>query len=386
MNASAFTATLRKNSVKICIVLAIAGGGYYYSQKNKSPTIAPEIKTATVEKGNIIVSVTGSGQIAAKSQVNLKPVVAGDAIEVKQVAIKNDQEVQKGQLIAILDTADAVKAVRDAQLALESATIKQEQTKISNNNDSSADQLARRAQKISVNQQMAKVADAKEKLRDYSIRAPFDGVVTGLSVNAGDSISRDTTLASVITKEMIAKISLNEVDAAKVKNGNEATLTIDALNGLTIHGTISKIDTIGTVTQGVVYYNAEISFSDTPELLRPSMSVSATITVAEKRDVIIIPNGAIKKSDTGESFVQTPPDGGTKNTNRTPTSTRPNLGRKTIETGIGNDTETEVTSGLSVGDTIVTQVITSSATTPASTGGLLNSLTPRRTGGNNAGR
>lgn len=385
MNASVLTGILQKNALKICIVLALVGGGYYYYQKNKTATIAPQVKTATITKKDLIVSVTGSGQIAARSQVNLKPVAAGDAIEVRQVAVKNDQEVKKGQLIAILDMTDAIKAVRDAEFALESAKIKQDQTKISNNNDSSADALARQAQKIAVNQQTAKVSDAKEKLLDYSIRAPFDGVVTNLSVNAGDSISRDTILASVITQEMIAKISLNEVDAAQVKNGNAVTLTIDALGGQNISGTVTKIDTIGTVTQGVVYYNAEISFGDTIELLRPGMSVSANITIAEKKNVIIVPNGAIKKSDTGESFVQTPNKKNGMSIKTTDTTTL-NLGKKIIEIGIGNDTETEVLSGLSEGDEIVVQIISSSTATNTSSGGLLNSLTPRRNISNNVGR
>lgn len=365
-------AFLRKHVLKIVIILALAGGGYYYYQKNTTATIAPQIKTATVTKKDLIIAVTGSGQIAARSQVNLKPVVAGDAIEVRQVIVKNDQEVQKGQLIAILDTADAVKAVRDAELSLELARIKLEQTKITNNNDSSADALARQSQKISVTQQEIRLRDAQEKLLDYSVRAPFDGVVTNLSVNPGDSISRDTLLASVITTEMIAKISLNEVDAARVRNDNAVQLTVDALGGQTLSGRVTKIDTIGTITQGVVYYNAEISLSDTIELLRPGMSVSAAITVAEKEGVLVIPNGAIKKSSTGESLVQIP--------NKKNISTL-NFEEKTIETGMANDTETEVTKGLSEGDSIVTQIITGTGSTNTQST-LLNSLTSRRgTGG-----
>ncbi len=386
MNAPALTVTFRKHRLKILIILALVGGGYYEYQKTKSPAVQTQVKTDTVKRGDIVVSVTGSGQIAAKSQVNLKPVVAGDAIEVKQVAVKNDQEVKKGQLIAVLDTADAVKAIRDAELALESAKTKQSQTKITNNDDSSIDQLTRHSQKISVEQQAAKLSDAKEKLLDYSVRAPFDGVVTGLSVNAGDSVSRDTTLASVITKEMIAKISLNEVDAARVHTGDTSILTVDALSGRSITGIVSKIDTIGTVTQGVVYYNAEISFSDSPELLRPGMSVSAGITVAEKKGVLIVPNSVIKKTDTGESFVQTQRQG-TRRVPQTTVGNTLNLEQKTIETGIGNDTQTEVTSGLSEGESIVTQIISGGTSATAPSGGLLNSLTPRRnTGGTTQGR
>jgi len=331
-----------KKPIVIVAILIIIGGGYYWYSKSKAKTAAVTYKTTIAEKGTLLVSVTGTGQIEAQSQVDLKPVVAGDAIDVKNVYVKNDQAVKKNDMIALLDTEDAQKAVRNAQLDLESANNKYKQIKEADTSDSHD----KKAQKITIEQKENLLADAKEKLQDYYIRAPFDGIVTGLSVEVGDSVSRTDILASVITKNIVAKISLNEVDAVGVKVGDKTTLKIDALSDVSFTGKVSKIDTIGTVSQGVTSYGAEIELDNQNELLKPGMNVSASITVNSKADVLLVPSGAVKNQN-GSSYVQVL-------NGQTPEN-------KNVEVGISSSTQTEILNGLNVGDKVVTQIIDSSA-------------------------
>ncbi len=115
---------------------------------------------------------------------------AGDAIEVTSVAVKNDQAVKKGQLIATIDSEDALRDVRQSELALKSAKIKMQQTANESYKKNEDDTLIRRAQEVSVSQQELALEKALSKLSDYSIRAPFDGIVTGLDVDGGDTISQ----------------------------------------------------------------------------------------------------------------------------------------------------------------------------------------------------
>ena len=187
---------------------------------------------------------------------------SGDGIDVMQVLVKNNQEVKKGQTIAVLDTEDAFRDIESAELSLRSAELKQKQVDDQYNQETKEDRWQRQTQEVSVKQSRNNLDKAKQKLQDYYIKAPFDGVVTGLSVEAGDSVSRSTVLASVITHDMRAAVSLNEVDAAKVKEGDSVTLTFDALPDLELSGKVSRIDTIGTVTQNVVSYDAEIVFDE----------------------------------------------------------------------------------------------------------------------------
>jgi RND family efflux transporter MFP subunit len=356
---------MNRKYIAVIAIVVIGVGYYWYSATH--PSVQPvQYKTATVEKGSLIISVAGSGQAEAVNQVDLKPVAAGDAINVMQVYVKNDQAVKKNDLIATLDSADAQKTVRNAMLSLESAKAKYTQAERDYKSDK-INKLSLSGQEVSLNQSKNSLADAKEKLNDYSIRAPFDGIVTGLSVGAGDSVSRADILASVITKDVHATVSINEIDAAQVKVGNKATIKIGALADTTITGKVTKIDTIGKTVQNVVSYNAEISFDEQNELLKPGMSVSAAIITEVKQDIITVPNGAIK-SQSGSSFVQVLNNG-----------TAPQ--QVSVETGLANNTDTEIISGLNVGDKVVTQTINPSATSTTTTSGSSGVRLPGLSGG-----
>jgi len=348
-----------KHRWQIAIVLVlITGGGYYFFvyKPSQASEIAATFQTGIVKKADIRSAVTGSGQVYAREQVDLKPVVAGDAIEVLRVAVKDDQEVKKGDLIAVLDTKDAEKAVRDALLSVRSAEIKMRQTVKEADTKSEGDKLIRQTQEVALAVAKNRLADAREELADYSIRAPFAGIVTGLSVAAGDSISRSDVLASVITKEMHARVLLNEIDAANVKIGNKAELSFDAIDGKRVEGTVTKVDTIGTVSQNVVSYDVEIGFDAFEKSLKPGMSTDVEILIEEKQGVLVVPSSAVKSDDRGK-YVLVPKTG-----------VEPNQGSGAggfkdlpyrparVETGIADETMTEISAGLSEGDTFVTQV------------------------------
>ncbi|MFA4817883.1 MAG: efflux RND transporter periplasmic adaptor subunit [Parcubacteria group bacterium] len=343
-----------KKSYLIITALVIIGGGYYWYSQSKNSGSQIRYVTVAAEKGTLSVSVTGSGQAEAVNQVELKPVVAGDAIDVVNVYVKNDQEVKKGDLVALLDPENAQNAVRNAELDLESAENKYKQVK-ENYEDDEADKYDKKSQAITVEQKKNTLADAKKNLSDYYIRAPFDGIVTSLSVSSGDSVSRSDILASVITKNIQAKVSLNEVDAVRVKIGDMAELSFDALPDLKVSGKVIKIDTIGTLSQGVATYNAEISLDSQPELLKPGMNVSASIITDVKEGAVIVPASAVK-TENNKSYVEILKNGAAE--------------RKTVEIGSSNDTQTEILNGLSAGDKVITQTINlNAAANPASTGG-----------------
>lgn len=358
------------------LVLLLGAVGYYGYKQNTSSSEEEEIQTAVVEKGDISILITGTGQIQAKNQVDLKGVVAGDGIDVKEILVKNDQTVKKGDLIAVLDTAEPMKKVKNAQLELQTAQISLKETEKNNPNKTEEDKWTRQKQEIAVNQKMTALNDVYDDLEDYSIKAPFDGIVTNLSISAGDSISQSDVIASVITKELYAVVSLNEVDAIKVKVGNMVNLTMDALAGVTMKGQVSKIDTIGQIEQNVVSYNAEIEFENTSELLKPGMSVNAEIAVDARTNVLTVVNSAVKNNAEGKTYVQLIRE---KNSQR---NSGENLAtyeivEQIIETGLTDDVVTEVLSGLKAGDKIVTKISSSSSTSKnkeTSRGGLLNSV------------
>jgi multidrug efflux pump subunit AcrA (membrane-fusion protein) len=170
---SATVSFLKAHWFAVLLGVAVLGGGaYYYFFRQQPVDTSATIQTAEVKRGDLSVSVTGTGQVTSREQVNLRPVVAGDSIEVKQVAVDNDQAVKKDDLIAVLDTTDAMKEIRDAQNNLKSAEIKMDQTKRQFEDDTKGDKLNRDAQRVAVRQGEARVADARDDLQDYYIRAP----------------------------------------------------------------------------------------------------------------------------------------------------------------------------------------------------------------------
>jgi len=226
-----------------------------------------------------------------------------------------------------------------------------------------ADPLDIRSQKITVAQKEDALLDAKQKLADYSIRAPIDGIIAEVNSKKGDSISSGTVIAALITKQLVAEIPLNEVDVAKLKVGQKATLTFDAIDGLSITGKIIEIDSLGTATQGVVTYNVKIGFDTQDERVKPGMSTSAVIIIDVKQNVLSILNSAIKQQG-NISYVEIINDNISLTSNaaniKSVMLTNP-LQMQTVQVGIANDTMTEIISGLKEGDKVVTQTISVSS-------------------------
>ena len=208
--------------------------------------------------------------------------------------------------------------------------------------------------------------DAREKLADYVIRAPFDGTIATLDVKKYDPVSSATAVATLITKQKLAEVSLNEVDASKVKVGQKVNLTFDAIENLGITGSVAEIDTIGAVAQGVVTYNVTIGFDTQDERVKSGMSVSAAIITEAKPDVLLVPNSAVK-IEGGESYVEVfdAPIAESGGNQGVTSAMLPS--RLMVEVGLSNDISTEIISGLAEGGQIVTRTIQASTQTAAQT-------------------
>jgi len=522
---------LRHKLITSIILLLIIGGGYFGYQKLAGNKNAVRYVTTAVEKGTLIVSVSGSGQVAALEQVDVKPKVSG---EISALYINKDQEVKEDQVLAELDSNDAKNTVRDAQTSLNTAqhdsdtakanleqvktdaertlatayedgyntvstiffklsgymkdlkdvlgTTKSEkeyvdsyrlilglespfvqkllddypqayslynekfaffgevsrndnrdtiyqligdtlettkaisqalesarhmfdaimvrdyksfniasqvdtmQPKIESDissiysnisslqqiketiDDTKTDtpkkiedaELAIQSAQNTVTQKENALSDAKTALAEHSINAPFNGIIAEINVKKGDSVSAGTALASIITKQKIAEISLNEVDAAKVKVGQKATLTFDALPEVSISGKVTEVDILGQVSQGVVSYKVKISFDTEEEKVKPGMSVTADIITDAKQDVLVLPNGAIKSQGNSKyvELVEVSDDMKQQllaNTSGTILPTPPKS--QPVEVGLSNDLSTEIVSGLKEGDIVVTSTI-----------------------------
>ena len=226
----------------------------------------------------------------------------------------------------------------------------------------------------------AQLLSAQQNYDNTIVRAPFDGQIATLTaqkgVQVGGQVGDLTAAVTLITAQKVATISLNEVDVAKIKLGQKATLTFDALPDLTIAGQVTQIDNIGTVTQGVVNYNVQVSFLSDTEEVKSGMSARAAIILETRPDVLVVPMAAVKASG-NQSYVEVlnPADlAPVANTNNLSTSSN-SPQKVNIQVGLSDDTNIEITSGLKEGDIVITQTVdpntakTTTATTPT-TGGI----------------
>lgn len=220
--------------------------------------------------------------------------------------------------------------------------------------------------KNSIAKQEQALSDLKTELGYYTIRAPFTGMISSVAIKKNDTVGTGTIVATIITKQQMALLTLNEVDAAEVAVGQKAVLTFDAIPELTLTGTVSEKDTVGTVSQGVVSYTVKISFDAQDSRVNPGMTVNASIQTAVRQNVLSVPSSAVKtKNGTSYVLVFNPPLSDTSNGQGVTTKISPKQAEVTI--GISDNTNVEIISGLKVEQQIVVKTSSGSATTVKTT-------------------
>jgi HlyD family secretion protein len=223
-------------------------------------------------------------------------------------------------------------------------------------------ELSIKQKEIDLEQAKNKLNDLKEDLNDYYIAAPLSGILSKLNIKKGDLVVSNQIIGTIITNQKIAKISLNEIDAAKVKVGQNAILTFDALPDLKIKGKVIEISPVGKEEQGVVSYDVKISLEKENKEIKPGMSVNAEIIIDKKENVLLVPNSAIKSDRIGK-YVEVVKNYEIERKKLfEPVAISQNLIEKRyIKTGITNDEFTEVLEGLKEGEIIIIRTLNQTA-------------------------
>lgn len=369
----------KRKYIVITIIILIVGGYYWYS-KSKSTSTQVRYVTQAAEKGTLTTSISGSGNVIVDQSSNIDPTITGT---VADLAVNVGDKAAKGQfLFSIINDDLSVSAARSlssykqALSSLESAKATKKQAKYDYEHNTSGEQ-----QKIVLRQKLksaeAGVLSAEQSLisartdlanqnanaAKRKVTSPIDGTVNAINIKNGDDLSKLSSGSSrqipIIIGDLDtlkAQVEINEVDISSVSIGQKVTLTLNAIDGFTTTGEIEKMDSLGTLISGVVTYNVTVVFSELDPRIKPEMSVTANIITDTKQDVLIVPSSSIKTQ--GEkSYVEVLNE-------KTPE-------KKNIVTGTSNSTDTEIISGISKGDKVITQTINSSS--PSSSSSSLNS-------------
>lgn len=376
-------------TVVLIILVGLTWNNIAHSQQ------APTYQTAQTTKGTLVVSVSASGQVSVANKATVSSQVSG---VVSLVFVKNGDSVTAGQQLAqiTLDSvglqrqASAWSAYLSAKNAVDSANANlytlQNAEFVANQkfmNDAVARDLATDdpifieedanwlAAEAAYKNQTAVIAQAQAaensawlsyQASSNIIYAPTAGTVVDLTLTPGMQIGGATTttgaaasqpVASIITGGTpVISVSIAEVDAPKVQDGQKATLTFDALPNQTFTGKIIGINTTGVVTSGVTTYPATIALDEPNDKILPNMNVTANIITAIKDNVLLVPSSAVQTIG-GQTTVRVLQNG--------------TLTSIPVTTGDSTDTQTEIKSGLTDGESVVTAIVNPS-TNATSTG------------------
>lgn len=273
----------------------------------------------------------------------------------RQTALKNAvtgiPEAERSLASAQASLTDLNAGAKAADLAAARRTVAEKQAALDALNAGPND-LDLESARLSLRMRQNSLSDVRETLADYSVRAPFDGVVAEVAVHENDNLSSGGDVATLITEQSLARIAFNETDIAKIKEGARATLTFDAVPGLEVEGQVAAVDIIGTVSQGVVSYGVEIAFNAGDPRVRPGMTVTGAITVSTSVNVLMAPNAAVKAAPRTATV-----GGGADAAGRSATvqvlDTNGAVQSVLVTVGSSSDAYTEIISGLAEGDKVV---------------------------------
>jgi RND family efflux transporter MFP subunit len=204
-----------------------------------------------------------------------------------------------------------------------------------------AAQLDMEAAQVALDTANDNLIQAQEKLEEAVIVAPFAGFVTIVNVDGGDEVQRGVVAVRLVDPTKFeAELMVNEMDIFQLKLGGEATVQIDAMPTLTLPAKVIFISPTATISSGVVNYKVKVEIEPLEDFqLREGLSVTVSLIVAQKSNVLLVPNTAITIQG-GKTYVQVMLLEGVTE-------------QREIQTGISNWQYTEVTEGLSEGERVV---------------------------------
>ena len=315
---------MRAGLKKLLILAVIAGAGwfiwdYFFADK----PVQYGLTTSTVTRGEILSTVTATGELNAISVIEIGTQVSG---KIQEIYVDFNSPVKAGQLIALIDPSVAKLTLNEAQASLAvyeagvksaQASLADSQRKLARNrelfsrkliarsevDDSETDTSLKKAAleeaKSRVVQARASVERAKTNLNYTRITSPVNGVVINRQVDVGQTVAasyQTPTLFKVAEDLTRMKIEtkVDEADIGTVNEGQHVTFRVDAFPDEVFTGEVVQVRIAPNTSDNVVTYTVIIHV-DNPELkLKPGMTANVSIETAKAGNVLRIPVAALR--------------------------------------------------------------------------------------------
>ena len=316
------------------LITAFALGGYWWWLRQHTGA-APNYVTEAVTRGNLSITVTANGTLQPTRSVNIGSELSGT---VTRVLVDVNDRVKKGQVLVELDTAkfrDQVERSRAtlasmvAKVAQAVATVKESQAnlarlqevgrlsggKVPSKTELDAAQASFERAQADEAAARAGVADARAalstdetNLSKASIRSPIDGIVLTRTVDPGNAVAASLqavtlfTIAEDLTR-MKLQINVDEADVGMIDVGQTASFSVSTYPARKYPAKITRVAYGSTTTDNVVTYITNLEVENGDLSLRPGMTATATISATERRNVLMVPNTALRFTPSVRSAV-----------------------------------------------------------------------------------
>lgn len=296
--------------------------------------------------GSAFVVITDTGGV----DHNVNFLISGT---ISQIDVSVGQSIFSGQLLGKLDTSSI-----NNQITLDQIKLSQDNANYPVQQASLENAITSAQQKIQTDQTNITNTALKSNINGtvYAVNGTVGSTVSasGNSAAASSSSSTSSGIVSIYDPTSLAvNLAVDETDISKVKVGQIAQLTFTALGTTTYLGTVSAVSLTGSNSSGVVNYTVTITINKPDSKLKIGMSAAATVIIQTIENVISVPTSAVQTNASGQETVQILKNNSPKTV--------------VVTTGISNDSDTEITGGINVGDVVIESTVTSGTTSTTRT-------------------
>ena len=369
--------TNRNKLIIVVLALLMIAGFFYFSDNSGA---APNYATEKVRRGDIENSVLANGMLQASKLVSVGAQVSGQIIN---LPVTLGQEVEKGTLIAQIDSLTQQNSLKEALASLVSskaeysakqAQINQAQLEfnrqksmLDDNASSQADYEAAQASLLVYQAELEQLQAQQEQVQlnvesaqldlDYTtIKAPMDGIIVYTAVTVGQTVNSSQSTPTIVEladlQQMTVKAQISEADVIKVTPGQEVYFTILGQPNKRYNATLRAIEPGPTLMDGddsdmtlsdsdAIYYNGLFDVDNANGVLRIGMTAQVSIVLSQAKDALIVPAQILQTSS------------GTNPSYKVPVLVNGEIEYRTVSVGINNKVSAEITDGLQDGDEIV---------------------------------
>ena len=335
---------IRKGLITLIAIAILSAGVWYFFNRNNDKNDEPEFVTEPVKHGRISLIVTAAGNLAPTNQVIIGSVLSGT---IDELYVDTNDKVKKDQPLAKLDTSklgqqtersralllaararvtqvEATLAENKASLARQEELLKLSEGKTPSRATMETSRATVARTEADLESAKAAVAGAEADVRAFEsdlkkaiICSPVDGVVLSRTIEVGQTVAASFTAPTLFTiaedlKKMELLVSVSEADIGRVEVGQTATFSVDAWPTRSYTATVKKVafgsannntnsnggsnnnGNNSAASTGIVNYSTELDVSNDDLSLRPGMTASVDIAIVDKKEIMVVPNSALR--------------------------------------------------------------------------------------------